>query len=212
MNIEFQLLLTFLFILMISISENFCYPIDTEFNYPMKLRLNNGNYLVMTGSGIYLFDEEFISKIVITSFDSNLIPENYYLYSADMAQFLSEDNGYVICLILNETYVISKRGEFLYHFTIEFSKTRVGNQIIPYEHSNNNYSFVIMTLENLVIHIRKYKYDSINNNVNYEGYYHFYAGDGDIKSYLSCELMNSSLHSKVFLLLWWMGCNILCRF
>ena len=112
MNIEFQLLLTFLFILMISISENFCYPIENEFNYPMKLRLNNGNYLVMTGSGIYLFDEEFISKIVITSFDSNLIPENYYLYSADMAQFLSEDNGYVICLILNETYVISKSENF----------------------------------------------------------------------------------------------------
>ena len=194
-DIEFQLILTFLFILMISISENFCYTIDSDFNYPMKLRLNNGNYLVMTGSGIYLFDEEFTSKIVITSFDSNLITKNEMIYSADIAQFLSEDNGYVICLILNETYVISKRGEFLYHFTIDYSKTRVGNQIIPYEHSNNNYSFVIMTLENLVIHIRKYKYDSINNTVNYEGYYHFYTGNA--YSYLSCELMNSSSYSKV---------------
>ena len=195
-DIEFQLILTFLFILMISISENFCYTIDSDFNYPMKLRLNNGNYLVMTGSGIYLFDEEFISKIVITSFDSNLITKNEMIYSADIAQFLSEDNGYVICLILNETYVISKRGEFLCHFTIDYSKTRVGNQIIPYGHSDNSYYFVIMTLENSNIHIRKYKYDSTINKVNYEGYYNFYTGENKY-SYLSCELMDYSSSSKV---------------
>ena len=106
----------------IYISELFCYGVDSDFEYPMKMRLNNGNYLVMTSSGIYLYNEEFTSKKDIKLFDHYMIDNNNQIYSADLAQFLSEDNGYIVCLLLNETFIISKSGEYLTNFTIEFAK------------------------------------------------------------------------------------------
>ena len=198
---NFGLFTIFLFLLIINISEYFCeyqheYEIETDFNYPRILRLNNGNYLVMTGSGIYLYNDEFTVKKDIITFGAYLIRNNPYIYSNDMAQFLSEDGGYVICIMLNETYIISKGGDFLYNFVIEYSKFREGNQIIPYGHSGNNYYFVIMKAKEYYIYIRKYIYDSLNNRVNYEGCYNYSIGF-QVYPYLSCELMKKSTNEKV---------------
>ena len=73
-----------------------------------------------------------------------------------MAQFLSRDNGYVICLIFNETYIISKSGELLHHFTIDYAKESWGNQIIPYGHSDNNHYFVIININGKNINFRTF--------------------------------------------------------
>jgi hypothetical protein len=157
----------------------------------MKLRLNNGNYLVMTAQGIYLYNDEFNSKKNITVFGSYLVDDNTKIYSSDMAQFLSEDNGYVICLIFNETYIISKSGELLYHFSIDYAKESCGNQIIPYGHSDNNHYFVIINInkQDKDINFRKYIYDSSNENVQYVGKITYGLGF-EPKEYISCELMD----------------------
>ena len=198
---NFGLFTIFLFLLIINISEYFCeygheYEIETDFNYPRILRLNNGNYLVMTGSGIYLYNDDFTVKKDIITFGAYLIRNNQYIYSNDMAQFLSEDGGYVICIMLNETYIISKSGDFLYNFGIEYSKLREGNQIIPYGHSGSNYYFVIMKAKDNYIYIRNYTYDSLINRVDYEGCYNYSIGFW-VYSYLSCELMKNSNNEKV---------------
>ena len=149
-----------IYIFIIYIYKTICYTSETDFDYPIKKRLNNGNYLIMSTQGIYLYNEEFNLKKNIIVFESRLVKENKEIYSADIAQFLSEDNGYVICLILNETYIISKKGEYKYHFTIDYGKIEVGNQIIPYGHDDNNHYFIILSIENGIIHMRKYIYDS----------------------------------------------------
>ena len=63
-----------LFLIVISfIYYSFCYNIKTDFDYPIKTRLNNGNYLVMTTQGIYLYDEEFKIKMEVFIFDGRLV-------------------------------------------------------------------------------------------------------------------------------------------
>ena len=157
--LHFFPLITYIFISYIYYT--FCYPKEIDFDYPMKMRLNNGNYLVMTTQGIYLYNEQFNSvKKTIKKFASRMLKYNEHLFSADMAQFLREDNGYIICLILNEVYIISKNGEFLYEFYENYTQIRVGNQIIPYKHDRNNYYFSILSIQEKTIYIRKYIYDS----------------------------------------------------
>ena len=173
------------------ISYSFCIcdeDRNTDFDYQLKKRLNNGNYLILSTQGIYLYNEEFTDKKEIKIFESRLVEHNYEIYSADIAQFLSEDNGYVICLILNETYIVSKSVEFLFHFSLDFTQIRVGNQIIPYGHLDNNYYFVILTLQNKIIHIRKYIYNSQDNRAQFDTYYHYNCSSGEY-NFLSCELM-----------------------
>ena len=50
----------FLIILLFNLTMSF-YNID--FNYPFKLRLNNGNYLVIASEGIYMYNPTLTSKI-----------------------------------------------------------------------------------------------------------------------------------------------------
>lgn len=79
----------------------------TDFDYPIKKRLNNGNYLVMTTQGIYLYNEDFLSKKDILIFESYAYQNinNDEAYASDIAQFSTNNDGYIICLIKNETYI-----------------------------------------------------------------------------------------------------------
>ena len=102
-NKYFQLFFLLFFIL---ISDTFCIR-NTDFDFPIKKRLNNGKYLVMTNQGIYLFNEDFSSNISKVTFNSRLLENSNYAFSEDIAQFLSEDGGYIICLIRNKTFILS---------------------------------------------------------------------------------------------------------
>ena len=170
---------------------------NTDFDYQLKKRLNNGNYLILSTQGIYLYNEEFTVKKEVKVFESRLVEHNYEIYSADIAQFLKEDHGYIICLMLNETYIVSKSGEFLYHFSLDFTKIRVGNKIIPYGHLDNNYYFAILTLENKIIHIRKYIYNSQDNRAQFDNYYHYSCPQSEY-NYLACELMKYNGQNVIY--------------
>ena len=164
----------------------------TDFDYPIKKRLNNGNYLVMTTQGIYLYNEEFTSKIDKVIFESRLIESNNYAYSEDIAQFLSEDGGYIICLIRNETYILSKSANFQAHKTLDYISFRVIYQIIPYSGSDNNYYFAIISIIKNTFKIRNYIFHPSDNSIEFEGL-HEYTNNFDVDGLsLSCELMTFS--------------------
>ena len=171
---------------------------QTDFDYQLKKRLNNGNYLIMSTQGIYLYNDQFNSRKDIKIFDSRLVNGNGEIYSADIAQFLPEDNGYIICLLLNETYILSKNGEYQTHFTLDYTKKRQGYKIIPYRNDgNNHYYFAILyILENgNIINIKKYIYDSASNSIEYGGYSSL-SIPISAKEYIACELMKY-LNEKV---------------
>ena len=118
----------------------------TDFDYHRKKRLNNGNYLILSTQGIYLYNEDFNSKIDLVIFDTSLAESNSEIYSSDIAQFLTEDNGFIICLIKNETYILAKNGTFLSHKTEDFVIKELSYSIIPYGHDNNEYYYAIFSI------------------------------------------------------------------
>ena len=115
---------------------------------------------------------------------------------SDIEQFSAEDNGYVICLISDRLYLLSKRGEMLKNTTVDYIKLGQYYNIIPYGHSFNEYYFVIIYLEKstMEIVIRKYTYNSSDNEITYIGSYS-YDLSNQVKEGITCELMN--LESKV---------------
>ena len=171
---------------------------QTDFDYQLKKRLNNGNYLIVSTQGIYLYNDQFNSRKDIKIFNSRLVYGNIDIYSADIAQFLPEDNGYIICLLLNETYILSKNGEYQTNFTLDYIQKKQGHKIIPYGNDgNNHYYFVILYIEQnaRLINIKKYIYDSASNNIEYGGYSSLTIPINAMQ-YISCELMKY-LNEKV---------------
>ena len=105
------------------------YDIDASFNYPLIRRLNNGNYIAMTSKGIYLYNDDFSSKMQKFQFTSPLFDDNQNVYSADIAQFSGNDNGYIVFLIRNELYVFSKELELQAHLHLDYIQFRVTYKI-----------------------------------------------------------------------------------
>ena len=150
----------------------------------------NGNYLIMSSQGIYLYNEEFNSKISLVIFENRLAESNNHIYSSDIAQFSKDDNGYIICLIKNETYILSKTGSFLQHIKLDYVNLDWNYRIIPYGHNNNEFYYVIISINTYSksIVIRKYIYNSSSNNVILE-FTKDYSHSVELKQGISCQLM-----------------------
>ena len=62
----------------------------------------------MTSKGLYLYSDDFSSKMQKYQFPSPLFEkDNQHVLSADIAQFSGNDSGYIDFLIRNELYVFS---------------------------------------------------------------------------------------------------------
>ena len=187
-NYFFSYLLLF-FISFISFSLCGDYDIDASFNYPLIRRLNNGNYIAMTSKGIYLYSDDFSSKMQKYQFSSLLFEnDNQYVYSADIVQFSGNDGGYIVFLIRNETYVFSKELELQAHLNLDYIEFRVTYKIIPYGNNDNNYNFLIIQVDSNNLLIRKYRYTPFT--IEFVDSYYISCGDWPYQLSFSCELMN----------------------
>ena len=164
----------------------FCEKKDID--YSLKLRLNNGNYLMLATKGIYIYNPTLTSKIDVKIFESRLTDDHEQSYPTNAAQFLSEDDGYIICLIRNITYIVSKSGVYRTDYTLDYMRTRSSYPIIPYGHSGNQYYYLIITVEEQNIIFRKYIYDSSSNTISFNNSYYYNTEISLYKS-IGCELM-----------------------
>ena len=60
-----------------------------DIDYALKLRLNNGNYLLLTAQGIYMYNPTLTSRINVRNFSTRLTNDHRECYPTNMAQFLS---------------------------------------------------------------------------------------------------------------------------
>ena len=169
---------------------------EKDTDYSLKLRLNNGNYIMLTIQGIYIYSQTLTSKLDIKIFDSRIYSTHSDCYSTNMAQFSSEDNGYVICLIQNMTYIVSKNGIFLTEYKLDFMYKGASFPIIPYGHSGNEYYYLIVSKVEKRIIFRKYIYNSSLNSVVYVKAYTYELIYGFYNS-IACELMYYSNNKVV---------------
>ena len=166
---------------------------NNDFNYPFKLRLNNGEYLVMASQGIYIYDTNLSPKKDVLIFDSPAICEHRESYPTNIAQYSNEDNEYIISLLKNETYIISKEGNFLTQYTLDYINKRNFYPIIPYGHLDNEYYYIIISGQEKEFTFRKYIYNSINNSVRFDSSYNFTIEFTLFDTTaIACELMNYS--------------------
>ena len=164
----------------------FC-VIKKDIDFPYIIKLNNGNYLAIATKGIFMYNPTLTAKIDIKIFDYRTIEINYEAYSTNIVQFLTEDDGYIICLSKNETHIISKNGKYLTQYTLDYIKDQF-YPIIPYGHSNNEYYYSIISIEGGELLFRKYIYNSENNSVSYNDSYIYNIGPYFSQN-IACELM-----------------------
>ena len=182
----------FTFLIVISIFYIFkCLPLEHNDNdFPLKYRLNNGNYIVIVSVGIYLYNPDFTSKIEIKAFGERVFNQHEDSYPTNIAQFSSEKGGYIICLVKNTIYILSKNGQFLKDLYVDYVKfyDLIPYSLIPYDCSENEYYFAIITKESNIIKCKKYKYNSIDNEITSVNEHSYNTVEGDKKN-ISCELM-----------------------
>ena len=170
-------------------------------DYPYKFRLNNGNYIVIIATGIFLYNPSFSTKIEIYSFNERLLDINEDSYPTTIAQFLSDEGGYVICLVKNKIYLFSKNGDYITYLDLDYIKyyDKISYSIIPHGNLENDYYFDIITREGNKFMCRKYKYNSNEKLISFINYYDHYTDDGE-KNNISCEWMYYSGKRVIFCL------------
>ena len=171
----------------ISCSETFYNDND----FPLKYRLNDGKYIVIVSRAIYLYDKDFNEKSTIKTFDNLMFTTYEEAYPTNIAQFSAKDGGYIICLVRSNLYIISKDGTFL---TTYSSVNNIKNSnkefhpILPYDHSENDYYFILLSKPNNNIVYQKYKYNSVDNSISHIEDKYYDTGTSQYEC-LSCELM-----------------------
>ena len=168
------------------ISLLFCNLEDIEM--PLQYRLNSGNYLILSDNGIFIFDSNLTSRIDVKIFDSLIYKRHSDSYCTNMAQFLSEDDGYIIALISNTQYLISKNGILLVEYPLNYMYPNSTYPIIPYAHSGKEYYYLIISKVGVKIIFRKYIYDSSSNSISHNSSY-YYDTVTSIYGRIACELM-----------------------
>ena len=181
------LLIILLFNCLLCINKN----LKSDNDFPLQYRLNNGNYIVIVSKGIYLYDENFTFKNDIKVFESRIFNEYNDAYPTNIAQFSSEDSGYIICLVKNQLYILSKDGIYLTNYELNFIQYSniIFYPILPYGHSGNDFYFIIIVKESNNIICKKFIYNSNDNIVSFNTHIYYDSGDNQYNS-ITCELMN----------------------
>ena len=140
-----------------------------------------------------MYNPTLTSKINVLIFSSPVYHEHKDSYPTNIVQFSSEDKGYIICLLKNETYIVSKDGNYLTQYSLDYINKTHFYPIIPYAHLDNEYYYTIISGQGKEFTFRKYIYNSVNNSVRFDNSYNFRLNFNlpDLIT-ISCELMNYS--------------------
>ena len=130
------LIILFIFLKRFNIS---CSIIQTG-KYPYVKRLNNGNYIILSGNNITFVDDSFTQIINTLNFDSNIFSATEDIESSIVSQFKAKDNGYVIAVLFTTLYIFSSNGEYIKDISLSsYINGKYSCSVVPNSHSGNNY-------------------------------------------------------------------------
>ena len=168
--------------------------------YPYIKRLINGNYIIVSSTGIIISDKNLSDIIAHYDFNSPVYDGQDSIGSTSIAQFTSINNGYILASARDKLYVLSSTGDCLAHTNISFVFEKFPCSLIPHSNSGQQYYFSLIygeindkysdELQNLVI--KKGIFDSGNNNIIFEENKYFDFSNitnSKIKATISCDLM-----------------------
>ena len=176
----------------------------TSFKYFKAFNILSNDILLVTDIGIIKYNIETDSQYLIVSYN-NMINTDGTLEFITVAQFSSEDGGYIICRINEYIYILSKDASFSFGNIILPELHGQYIELIPYITKDSTKSFIICYIDDnhkitLILHeinINKIE-DSkiIYQNWQVVKYNDNYIGTISLRS-LSCKIMNSDIQENI---------------
>ena len=167
------------------INVNLIYSYITVDSNWEAIKLENGNFLVLSLNGLYILDPTF--QVLI--YTEDVKKEDEYDFSTIIKQFKREDGSNILILDKCTHYILNSDGNLLYRKTDESSWDKFESSVILYNHLRDVFSYYIICIKRPAIKLYKYSYNSTNDNLEIRDFK--LINISEINSiYITCQLMN----------------------
>ena len=156
------------------------------------IKLENGNFIVLTENGLYTLSPTF--QIL------NYTEEVDGYFGRIIKQFKKEDGSNILVINGSKHYILNSDGNLLYTYKVDSSWYIQGGSIILYNHLRDVFSYYIISIDEAVITLYKYSYNSINQKLEIRDFKLINSSEIN-KDYITCQLMkylNESVISCFF--------------
>ena len=178
-------------------NNSFCFVRDI--NHYKSIQLKNGNYLLVTESGIYIYDFTLRTKINHTEIKTG--PTFYLDYQ--LKQIGNEENGYILLCTIDYFYIFSQKGELLQNSKVPLdTNSNDFYSIIPYDYDiNNNYFYYAYhPISKSYNYFIKFNYNSISNNISFVKENHF-VSVYEAYDNVSCHMIDYNSRNNIICLM-----------
>ena len=192
---DFNFNFIFLFYLLLKLKSILSFDYDFNFTYSKVQELNNGNFIVLTEKGIYVFNSELnqiINEFIFEELKDELFMFtsliSIYPYEDTVFFFFIDENKFII--YENETfsnlYDINHEYYKLYIILIPFKKENDKHFLLGYINYNSNYTFFFdyFIFKNETLELKKtfntQKVILHNNNIACDIFHTLYNNDNII--------------------------------
>ena len=133
--------------------------------FPNSLVLLDSSLAIVSNNGIHFYDNEFLIEESTKSIPFNVEENN--LESLFMAQFSSEDDGYIIIFINKIIYIFDAQKNLLTSKNLNETISGSHYCIVPYKKDNNVLKFIISyaDADSKKIILEICQFDLSNNNI-----------------------------------------------
>ena len=178
--------MSFVFVIYIFyISINLIYSYLSLEGYWEAIKLENGNFMIISKSCIYILDPAFqilnkTTDVIIDDYDYTTIK-----------QFTIGDESYILIITEYDHYFLNSDGNLLYTYEDDlFSPAyKMNISVIPYIHSKNEIYYYIIYIEKYTNQISCNKYLIYDDDPDI----FYYNSTYEIKNYfITCQLMKYS--------------------
>ena len=102
-----------LFLILINISkQGLSEIISFDSKYPNSITLNNGNILIVTENGLFLYDTKSTKISAVLNFTAASCVHTIFL------QLPEDEGGNIFCLVENELYILSSNANNAIYFNL----------------------------------------------------------------------------------------------
>ena len=199
-NNNIFILLLFSIILYFLSFNSFCFI--QNINHYRSIQLKNGNFLIISDKGAYIYDSTLKNKINEIEIEQG--SSNYLDY--ELKHLGKENEGYILLCTINYFYVFSSIGEFLHKYEIPTNIINTKKNdfysliIYEYENDNNFFFYSYHPTSKSYNYFVKFNYNSEYNNITFISETHFLSV---IEAYdnVSCQMIEYNNKSNLICLM-----------
>ena len=142
---------------------------NSRFTYPKSITLLNGNIFIIHQKGIEIYDSSFtkLEQTIRTFTEEEKISDTIKLGKVSITRFNQNDNGLIICMIINKIYIFNYKGEELF---VENSGEIIGlfngnyYDLTPIKRNGEKYIYQIGFINSNKANLFYFEYDNEKNS------------------------------------------------